>query len=62
MRCTQNTQTHSDGVFIKFGCFFLLVRKVTTRLLGANLYLHLTDNLPEVLSATGEGHTVSIFR
>jgi len=54
------TKTHSYEVciiFIFFSCNYI---KGTTGLLRTNLQL--ADSLPQVLSATVEGHTVSNFR
>ena len=45
-----------------FWCFFPLVHKVNTALFRAKLCQQMADNLPEELSGTGEGHTVSMFR
>ena len=53
---------HSDTVFIIFGCFFLLIREVTTGLLRANLCRRMADNFPDVPSASCEGHAISLFR
>jgi hypothetical protein len=40
----------------------LLVHKVTTGYLRSNHCRQLADHIPEVVSGTGEGHTVSVFR
>jgi len=60
--CLRYTQSHSYALCIIFGCFFLLVHKVTTGLLRSNLFLEMVDKFPEGLSATEEDHTISLFR